>query len=131
MLREFQEEIARLKAELVAAGSGGSTLGSSSGSGGGGSCDAAGAVASTASGAAGYVGDVVGSDSLKEWGFDAYKENMKNASQLTLAKSVTDINSTSDLGSWLAENAGYTAFQAAQAILSAGVGAAGCNSGLC
>lgn len=50
MLREFQEEIARLKAELAGAGSGGSALDSSSSS--SSSYDAAGAVSTAASAAA-------------------------------------------------------------------------------
>lgn len=73
-------------------------------------------------GSAGLVGDLTGNDALKKWGLDGYAENMRAAGNLGVAKPFTETSSADDAVSWMAENSGYVAFQAAQSILAGGMG---------
>lgn len=75
-------------------------------------------------GTVGFIGDAFGQDAIKQWGLDVYDKNMKIANALTLSKGATDISSVEDFQTWLAENSGYVAYQAAEAILSGGLGSA-------
>lgn len=80
--------------------------------------------AALTAGTVGFIGDVFGSDALRQWGLEKYDRGMKLANQLTLSKNASDIRSADDLTEWLAENAGYVAYQAAEAIVTGGAGSA-------
>lgn len=73
-------------------------------------------------GTAGLVGDLTGNEDLKQWGLEGYRDNMRQAGNLGIAKQFTEIKSADDAMGWAAENAGYVAFQAAQSILAGGMG---------
>lgn len=75
-----------------------------------------------AQGTLALAGDLVGNDALKEWGLEGYRNTMRQVGAMSTAKNFTDIQSPADAADWVAENSGYVAFQAAQSILSAGLG---------
>lgn len=75
-----------------------------------------------AQGTVGLVGDLTGNEDLKQWGLEGYRDNMRQAGNLGIAKQFTEIKSADDAMGWAAENAGYVAFQAAQSILAGGMG---------
>lgn len=70
----------------------------------------------------GYLGDVFGNDAVKQWGLETNDKTSKIANALTLSKSASDISSVGEFATWLAENGGYVAYQAAEAILTGGAG---------
>lgn len=77
-----------------------------------------------AQGTAALAGDIAGDDGLKEWGLAGYRDNMRQAGNLGVAKQFTEIQSADDAATWALENSGYVAFQAAQSILASGMGGA-------
>lgn len=80
--------------------------------------------AGLAQGTAGFIGDVLDSKELKEWGLEGYRDIMRQSGNLNVAKNFTQIQSPGEAAGWLAENSGYVAFQAAQSLLAAGLGGA-------
>ena len=71
----------------------------------------------------GYLADVVGADTVKQWGLDTNNAASKIANQMTLAKTASQITNVDDFQGWLAENGGYVAYQAAEALLAGGLAA--------
>lgn len=74
--------------------------------------------------AIGYAADAMGADGVKAWGLDVNRQTGRMANQLTLSKNATDIQSIDEFQTWLAENGGYTLYQAAESLLTAGIGGA-------
>lgn len=75
-----------------------------------------------AAGTVGLAGHLVGSDSLRDWGLERYQSTMRKASAASIAPEFTSISNAGDAMSWLSENSGYVALQAAQAVASGGIG---------
>jgi len=69
----------------------------------------------------GYLADVVGADAVKQWGLDTNNAAARIANQMTLAKTASQIQNLDDFQGWLAENGGYVAYQAAEALLTGGL----------
>ncbi len=82
----------------------------------------AGGLYATAMGAAGLAGELTGSEELRDWGLEGYRETMRGVNNISLAPTFTGIRSTGDALEWALENSGYAGFQAATTILSAGMG---------
>lgn len=82
----------------------------------------AGQLVGLSQGSIGLIGDIIGNDELKDWGLQQYKDTMDYVQNYSVAKNFTNIESPSDAVGWVSENSGYVAFQAAQAILSGGLG---------
>jgi len=82
----------------------------------------AGGLYATAMGAAGLAGELTGSEDLRDWGLEGYRETMRGVNNFSLAPTFTGIRSTGDALEWALENSGYAGFQAATTILSAGMG---------
>lgn len=74
-----------------------------------------------AAGAVGFAGDLVGNDGVKKWGIDAYNSMMHSVGNIP-GKEFTELESREDVADYLANTVSYGAFQAAQAILTGGVG---------
>lgn len=74
--------------------------------------------------AIGFAADAMGADGVKAWGLDVNRQTGRLANQLTLSKNATDIQSIDEFQTWLAENGGYTLYQAAESLLTAGIGGA-------
>lgn len=74
-----------------------------------------------AEGLVGFVGDAVGDEDIKQWGINAYNSTMHNVGNIP-GKQFTELESASDGATYLAETMSYGAFQAAQAILTGGIG---------
>lgn len=76
-----------------------------------------------AGGAIGLVGDATGSDILRDFGYDIYKEQMAEAGQYAPAvESMYDIESMDSFADWLAGTAGELLPSVAGALVSGGAG---------
>lgn len=76
-------------------------------------------------GAAGLLGDILGIDEVRDWGFEGYQRNMEEAAQYPAATpNFTDINSIGSAIDWAAGTAGSLVPDAAAALITAGGGAA-------
>lgn len=73
-------------------------------------------------GAAGLVGDLLGIDAIRDWGFEGYQRNMEEAQQYAgKAESLSDINSLSSFGDWAAGTAGSVIPDVVSALVPAGI----------
>jgi hypothetical protein len=73
-------------------------------------------------GAVAFFGDLIGSKKAQQWGMNVYSENMDVAGAARVAPQFTEIGNAKAAASWVAENAGYVAYQAAEAMISFGAG---------
>ena len=75
-------------------------------------------------GALGLVGDAVGSDTIRDFGYDIYKEQMEQAGEYAPAvESMYDIDSVDSFFDWVAGTAGSLLPSALGAVVSSGSGA--------
>lgn len=79
----------------------------------------------TAYGIIGVLGDILGSDSVRDWGYAGYQKNMKEAEENPAATgSVFDIDSVGSLKDYAAGTLGTLTAQVPYALFSGGVGSA-------
>lgn len=79
----------------------------------------------TAYGLVGLIGDFLGADSVRDWGYEGYKKNMKEAEENPAATgSVFDVDSAGSLSDYVAGTAGTLTAQVPYALLSGGLGSA-------
>lgn len=78
----------------------------------------------TAYGTAALIGDTFGSDSLKKWGLQGYKDAEKEIQAISKeSDSFTSAVQSGDIGSWLTYSAGYLAGQFADLAVASAAGA--------
>lgn len=78
----------------------------------------------TAYGTAALIGDTFGSDSLKKWGLQGYKDAEKEIQAISKeSDSFTSAVQSGDIGSWLTYSAGYLAGQFADIAVASAAGA--------
>ena len=78
----------------------------------------------TAYGTAALIGDTFGSDGLKKWGLQGYKDAEKEIQAISKeSDSFTSAVQSGDIGSWLTYSAGYLAGQFADIAVASGAGA--------
>jgi hypothetical protein len=78
-----------------------------------------------AGGALGLIGDITGLDTIRDFGYDYYKEQMEEAGQYAPAvESMYDIDSVDSFIDWVAGTAGSVAPSVIGAVISGGVGGA-------
>jgi hypothetical protein len=73
-------------------------------------------------GTAAFIGDATDNPELKAWGLEVNKNAMSVANALSRAPEFTQIKTLDDAMNWLAENGGYSIYQAAEGIASGGLG---------
>lgn len=74
--------------------------------------------------AIGYMGAMAGDDEVKKWGIDGYNDTMRKVGAITLAKEFSDIENPGQAATWFAETMSYGAYQAAEALITGGLGSA-------
>lgn len=71
------------------------------------------------------VADTFNADGVKDWGLDLYQRKMQEAAKYSQNASFTDMMDGKVSGTaWLFDNAGYLGYQALEALLTGGAGAA-------
>ncbi len=78
----------------------------------------------SAYGAVGLLGDALGLDSVRDWGFEGYERNQREASLNPVdVQNFTDIESVSDAGKWFAGTLGQLAPSVAEGVVTTLIGA--------